>query len=331
MRTESNPLVDAALAGIGALTALSAALILPAHALAALLGRPAPTLSPVEAWRVLTALGDPGSVLGTPIPTGLYWAAVALVLAILVTVATLVIRQVTDQKRENGDDPHDMPGLAATAVIRDRLSPRALTKRGRIYRPSLTRPRPHEVGYRIGISRGIPVWIPVEHSVLLIGPARQGKGLFVVLRMICEAPGAVLSTSLRAENMDQTLDHRSGTGPIGVFAPEGLDSLGSAGDRVRDQMTAWSLTGGCTAPAIAQRRARALAANAGKGVENATFWQKKCEQAIAPMLMAAELSGGGTEAVFQWAQRPALAREAVDILSSHLAAPDGWAGALDSS
>ena len=39
------------------------------------------------------------------------------------------------------------------------------------------------------------VWASVEDSMLLLGPPRSGKGLHLVIPMILDAPGAVVTTS----------------------------------------------------------------------------------------------------------------------------------------
>jgi hypothetical protein len=48
------------------------------------------------------------------------------------------------------------------------------------------------------------VWASVEDSILLIGPPRSGKGLHVVINAILDAPGAVVTTSTRPDNLTAT-------------------------------------------------------------------------------------------------------------------------------
>jgi type IV secretion system protein VirD4 len=57
-------------------------------------------------------------------------------------------------------------------------------------------------------SRGTKVWASVEDSILLIGPPRSGKGLHVVINAILDAPGAVVTTSTRPDNLTATLKAR---------------------------------------------------------------------------------------------------------------------------
>ncbi|MCD2115661.1 MULTISPECIES: hypothetical protein [Rhodococcus] len=66
-------------------------------------------------------------------------------------------------------------------------------------------PAPQDVGYLLGASRSTKVWASVEDSILLIGPPRSGKGLHVVINAILDAPGAVVTTSTRPDNLTATL------------------------------------------------------------------------------------------------------------------------------
>ncbi len=58
----------------------------------------------------------------------------------------------------------------------------------------------------------------------MLGPPRAGKGLHVVIPMIRDAPGPVLTTSTRGDNVAATLAARRarGRGPVAVFDPQAL-------------------------------------------------------------------------------------------------------------
>jgi hypothetical protein len=75
--------------------------------------------------------------------------------------------------------------------------------------PRSSTPTPEDVGYLLGASRGTKVWASVEDSILLIGPPRSGKGLHVVINAILDAPGAVVTTSTRPDNLTATLRARA--------------------------------------------------------------------------------------------------------------------------
>jgi type IV secretory pathway TraG/TraD family ATPase VirD4 len=177
------------------------------------------------------------------------------------------------------------------------------------------------VGYLAGTVRGKKVWLSVEDSVLILGPPRSGKGMNLVVPMIVEAPGAVVTTSLFTDNITLTLRQRQRRGPVAVFAPSLDHRLPSA--------MRWSPIRGCEHPDTAQLRATALAAGTSRGVENASFWRDKTIQALYPMLHAAAISGATTGDFDRWCSGPALAVEAVTVLRDHPRAVPGWADKLE--
>ena len=83
-------------------------------------------------------------------------------------------------------------------------------------------PTGSDVGYLLGRSRGQDVWASVEDSILVLGPPRSGKGLHVVINAILDAPGAVITTATRPDNIAATLTARQRRGPVAVFDPQRL-------------------------------------------------------------------------------------------------------------
>jgi hypothetical protein len=114
------------------------------------------------------------------------------------------------------------PGLAARREITAATGTRALMTRRHVLRPSLATATatPSELGYLLGQSRGVDCWASVEDSLIVLGPPRSGKGLHCVIPMILDAPGAVLTTSTRPDNLAATLQARSYDGPAAVFDPQ---------------------------------------------------------------------------------------------------------------
>ena len=108
------------------------------------------------------------------------------------------------------------PDIDATA------SKKALVRRAATLRPSIQHPRASDVGYLIGRSCGREIWASVEDSILVIGPPRSGKGLHLVINAILDAPGAVVTTSTRPDNIAATIDARRERGPVAVFDPQHL-------------------------------------------------------------------------------------------------------------
>lgn len=285
-------------------------------------GATPPTASIPESLAVLAQPGDPATALGA---TGLhpvaYWTALAVLLAASGALAWGVWRLF---RRPAGvRDPHSIDGVATGIEVSRAASGRALVRRGRTLRPSLEHPSPAEVGYRLGTARGRAVWATVEDSMLLVGPPRAGKGHHIIIPFILDAPGAVLTTSTRPDNLAATLRARQRLGPVAVFDPQSLAPGVPAGLR-------WSPVRGCADPLTAMIRARGLASATGFGsVENGSFWQGKTEVAIQCLLHAAALDGRDTRTLYQWSLAPTAATDAVNILRSASRAAEGWADALD--
>jgi type IV secretory pathway TraG/TraD family ATPase VirD4 len=188
-------------------------------------------------------------------------------------------------------------------------------------------PAPRDVGYLIGRARRREVWASVEDSVLLIGPPRSGKGLHIVINAILDAPGAVVTTSTRPDNLAATISARARRGPVAVFDPQQLAGGLPAGLR-------WSPVRGCEQPLTAMIRATGLAAATGiggKGVENGGFWEGKTRVALQALLHAAALDQRTTADLFGWTLDANTALDAVTILRNNPAAATGWAESLDAT
>jgi type IV secretory pathway TraG/TraD family ATPase VirD4 len=140
--------------------------------------------------------------------------------------------------------------------------------------------------------------------------------------MILDAPGVVLTTSTRPDNLTATLHHRSELGPLAVFDPQGL----APGIR---SATRWSPIRGCEDPHTAMVRAKALAGGTAAGTTDSSFWQASAEQAIRCLLHAAALDGRTSADLYRWSLSALQAREAVMILATHDRAADSWHQALD--
>ena len=72
----------------------------------------------------------------------------------------------------------------------------------------------------------------VEDSILVIGPPRSGKGAHIVINAILDAPGAVVTTSTRPDNLTTTLRARRRRGPVAVFDPQQLAAGRTGGPAV---------------------------------------------------------------------------------------------------
>jgi len=274
---------------------------------------------------VLLNPGDPAVPLGAPgLNAVAYWITAAVLILVAGTAGWWAWRTVRDHGRQVKTDPYRIAGIATRAEVAKAGSDTALLRRAGHLRPSLEKPRPQEVGYRIGTSRGQGVWASVEDSILLIGAPRSGKGMFVVSNMILDAPGAVVTTSTRPDNLTVTLRAREKIGPVAVFDPQHLAEGVPAGLR-------WSPIRGCEDPLTAMIRATGLAAGTGLsagGVEGGGFWEGKTRTALQALLHAAALDHRPPGELFRWTLDPSAAADAVAILTANPRAATGWAESL---
>ena len=293
---------------------------------ASLSGTPQPQAGPASGLGVLFNPADPAGALDAEgLSPVVYWIVTTLLLAALVIGVAWVWMLLRRHNRKVETDPHRLAGIATAHEVKTTASAKALLRRAGTLRPSLATPTPADVGYLLGTSRGTGVWASVEDSILLIGPPRSGKTLHVVVNAILDAPGAVVTTSTRPENLTATLRARRRTGgPVAVFDPQHLAEGIPAGLR-------WSPVRGCEDPLTAMIRANGLAAATGLssgGVESGGFWEGKTRTALQALLHAAALDGRAPAELFRWTLDPSSAAEAVAILNSNPNAAMGWGDSL---
>lgn len=221
-------------------------------------GLPEPTGGITSGLGVLATPTDPGAALGTGgLNPFLYWAVVTVFLLALAAAGLLVWRAVLRARATT--DPYRLAGTATAVEVARAASPKALIKKAGTLRPSLTgKVSPGDVGYLLGSGKGGQVWATVEDSILLIGPPRSGKGFFVMVNAILNAPGAVIATSTRPDNLTATMRARAEKGKVAVFDPQQLAPGLPAGMR-------WSPVRGCHDPLTAMIRAKGLATATGFG------------------------------------------------------------------
>lgn len=286
--------------------------------------RQPPSLSLQAAIQVLgPAAAHPSAAWGDGVgPPGLYWTCVGLVLVVVAAVLTAAWRLM----RTNADgkqDPRHAEGLASRAECDKVAGRRALKTRAGQLRPGLSTPRIEDLGHALGEARGVTCFATVEDSIVVLGPPRSGKGLHLVINAILDAPGGVITTSTRPDNLTACLEARAMVGPVAVFDPQGL----APGI---DSATRWSPVRGCEDPHVAMVRAKALTSGAASGTTDANFWQASAEQAVRCLLHAAALARLGAADLYRWSLSALQAHEAVMILASDPRAATSWHQALES-
>ncbi len=304
-------------------------------------------------WLLFEAPGDPGRAWGIDLSVWVFWSLfVALVLIVGASAVGVWLRLSSGRAGRTGGSggdpyrrrPESWPGLASRREVAAAAGPKVLAARAPVLRPGLADPDLGDVGFHIGSSRGVAAWASVEDSVMVVGPPRSGKGLHLAINAILDAPGAVITTGTRPDNIAPTLVARS-VGPNGQMRPvmifdpqhlaEGLPRTGppaslpagtpggSSGTSLR-----WSLIGGCEDSQRAMSRAAVLVGQPGKGVDGGSFWSQQCETATRCLLHAAALGGRSTLELYEWSLSVTAARKAVDILAAHPGTARGWTRAL---
>jgi type IV secretion system protein VirD4 len=330
-RGVDDELVNLALTGLLAATGLAVLLRVAGTLAAGLCGSERPRPGLASGLRVIADPANPSDALGAiGLPAWVYWLVVAAVLGLCTASAWLAWAVIARFRHRNVHDPHRVPGIATRRDIDAVASRKALLRRGETLRPSITHPRAADLGYLLGRSRGREIWASVEDSILVIGPPRSGKGLHLVINAILDAPGAVITTSTRPDNIAATIRARRERGPVAVFDPQrltaGLADVRGAGVR-------WSPIRGCEEPLTAMIRASGLSSSTGLssgGVETGGFWEGKTRSALQALLHAAALEQLTTRTLFEWSLSPSAAADAVGILSGHANAASGWADSLQS-
>jgi type IV secretion system protein VirD4 len=313
-----NLLIGAIAAGSG----LFGVLWLAGTLSALMTGHDAPKGHAAGAFDALGQPADPSGAwhadVGGPFA---YWSVTAIVFGLLAAVAVAAWQMWNVVGERERNDPTKISGLASRRQVLIAAGQKTLMRHAKTLRPGLTHPAPCDVGYLLGRSRGVRVWSNVRDSIVLLGPPGSGKGLHTVIPMILDAPGAVITTSTRPDNLTATLSARAGAGSVAVFDPQGLaDGVPSA--------TRWSPIRGCEIPQVAMARARALCADPGEGVENGSFWAQQSYTAVRCLLHAAALDARQPVELLHWSLSPIAAQEAVGILRSNPDAAPAWAVAL---
>ncbi|MBN9175708.1 MAG: TraM recognition domain-containing protein, partial [Microbacterium sp.] len=206
--------------------------------------------------------------------------------------------------------------------IRQHLSGAAVLRRARQLRPDIAEPRPTDVGWRVGRSRAVDVFVSIEDSVALEGPPRSGKGYRVLISAILDWSGPLITTSTTNDNLTATMRMRQHRGDVHVFDPQGLSG-------VRHPLRV-SPIAGCEDPLVAMQRGTAIITGTALGTSSTNGeWAQASGVVLGRLLHAAAVGGRSIAELYKWGTSPAQARDAVDIL--RMDGAPGWGDNLEAT
>jgi len=247
---------------------------------------------------------------------------VLLLLAAAAVAVWVLYRRYKNSDRAFIADLRARAGFASASEIRQHLSARAVLRRARQLRPDIQKPRPTDVGWRVGRSRGRDVYVSIEDSVALEGPPRSGKGYRVLISAILDWSGPLITTSTTNDNLTATMRLRQQRGDVHVFDPQGLSG-------VRHPLRVSPLAG-CEDPLVAMQRGNAIITGTALGASTTNGeWAQASGVVLGRLLHAAAIGDRTIQDVYDWGSSPAFARTAVDVLRSD-GAP-GWGDNLEAT
>ncbi|KQP67709.1 hypothetical protein ASF40_20310 [Microbacterium sp. Leaf288] len=248
-------------------------------------------------------------------------------LAVLVITALAILAVVAYRRHKASDssfisDLRARPGFAEASEIRQHLSAKAILRRARQLRPDIPQPKPTDVGWRVGRSRGMDVYVSIEDSVALEGPPRSGKGYRVLISAILDWSGPLITTSTTNDNLTATMRMRQRRGEVHVFDPQGLSG-------VRQPLRV-SPIAGCEDPLVAMQRGTAIITGTALGASTTNAeWAQASGVVLGRLLHAAAVGDRTIADVYNWGTSPVVARKAVDVLRAD-GAP-GWGDNLEAT
>ncbi len=276
-------------------------------------------------WFALTGDTTTYTTGPCPLPAWPIRTADLLALAGVIAATTGVavwVRRYRQSDRAFVSDLRLRPGFAEPAELREHLSARAVLRRAPQLRPDLAKPAPTDVGWRVGRSRGMDVYVSIEDSVALEGPPRSGKGYRVLISAILDWSGPLITTSTTNDNLTATLRPRQRRGAVHVFDPQGLSGI-------RHTARISPLTG-CEDPLVAMQRGDAIITGTALGASATNGeWAQAAGVILGRLLHAAAVGGRSIDDLYDWGTSPSLARNAVDILRAD--GTPGWGDSLEAT
>lgn len=189
-------------------------------------------------------------------------------------------------------------GFASILTIRRDMSRRSAKKSARQTRRSIDPRRAHWTEYGLGMGRAVRPWLrrivsTFEDTILLVGPSRAYKSVWLA-NIILDAPGPVITTTTKANDVEATLPLRSQVGNALVWNPYGMG-------KDLPSTLRWSPVIGCENPKVALRRAALLLYGARKDSTSLeSFFQSTAAEVLRSYLLAAALADLDMRSVMSW-------------------------------
>jgi type IV secretion system protein VirD4 len=238
---------------------------------------------PAAAW--------PARVRGLLPGPGTFYLVFAVLLALLTSLVLWLLngmRSISGRVRKVMVIPGPPPGVGAP--------PPASWARPQAFRDLFVRePMPGRV--TLGRVGGRYVAAPPLAAVLALGPTQSHKTAGLAVPSVLEWDGPVLAASVKSDLIRATVDARWQRGEVYLYDPVGVTGL--------DRNT-WSPLARCGTWHGAYRMAQALVGAGSRGAHatpDADFLANMAPTLLAPLLLAAAVSGRSMGDVVRWAQR----------------------------
>lgn len=220
-------------------------------------------------------------------------------------------------------------GWASARDLRRTMSARAVRHLASVTRPSALasdRPSVEDVGTYVGRSavgpmRGRALYCSHRDVALVVAPPQTGKTGWLA-GAVRDFPGAVVSTSTKADVLGHVGAARGARGPVLIFNPERVGGV--------DSTFRWSPVDGCHEPAVAQERASAMvgATRTGESLRDGQFFAEQGTVVLRAYLLAAALGGWGMDVVAAWVNDPDDQTALKELARHRGRVPLGWERAL---
>jgi type IV secretion system protein VirD4 len=226
---------------------------------------------PALAWPDHARAALPGPVL--------YWACHALLIA---AVAALIVGGIRGWRRLSRPAAGPL-GVRAEAGFARRVDLRRLRVR-----------RPTEGRLTLGHCRGRLLACEPQASLAVVGPTGCGKTAGFAIPALLEWRGPVVATSVKADLLEATVEHRRRRGKVWVYDPAGCSG---------QPASTWSPLAACGTWAGAMRIAAWLTEAAQPrldSVSDGDYWYSQARKGLAPYLYAAARAGAPVAELVRW-------------------------------